>query len=244
MNMKAILFLFCAAFAFCATAQQPVLIPLRSLPPAELQVQAPRYCRVVVTCHYPTHPDGKTAPNDNRPEKIVAIKTGTVISQITTAICGRRSESWMIGKLQLNRNQEGSELLESRDDKNDPEYVPMQTGDFPEFSWIGPRNYLGSREWMGRTVLVFGTVKSCDPSSSFPRDNLNLSGLDMLGGTIAFIDSVTRLPVLLQTEQEMRIYQFTLLLPVDQKVPEDVRASVDKRNIRIERMLAPPARPF
>ena len=215
-------------------------------------MHAPDYCRWAVTYQYLSPERNGSSPaasasakknGDNRPAKIVITKTGTVISQITDAVCGRRSESWVLDKIQLNRTPESSGLFESPVNKADPDYISVETGDFPEFSWIDAATYSGTQKWQGRDVLVFRKQAPADLLSSHKNHQIKLD-INFSPGQSAFIDSDSRLPVMLQTREERRLYEFTLLPAVVQGLPGEVKSYIGEKNVRIRRMLALPARPF
>jgi len=254
--MKTICLFLLLAFSLPVIGQQPPLIPT-PLPSGKLPAAAPAYCQWVVTFQYlPSKPTGSsntspTAPkkanaNDNRPSKIVVIKTGTVISQVIDTLCGRRSESWLIGHFQLNRTSESKQLVESNDDPANPDYICVQTGDFSEFSWIGPGNYLGAQEWQGRMILVFrnDTPGVTSKPLSDPQVENSPSVPASATSQLALIDADSRLPALLQIGTETQIYEFTPLPKVVQPLPDEVKAHIDERKERIRKMLTPPARPF
>ena len=235
--MKISFLLLLAFFALPAAAQNTPATA--QLPSGKLPAQVPDYCRWVVSYQYQktaspspaARPSpGKPDPSDKRIARISVVKTEKIVSQCTEWMSGQRSESWLVNKFLFERNPASREFSSTLADHRDVGFEPVQTGDFPEFSWIQATNFKGQELWQGRRVLLFQKENSATSNGS--------------SSTTALIDAENRLPVLFQTGEERRLYEFSILPKAIQPLPPEINACIEKQNASIRRLLAPSARPF
>jgi hypothetical protein len=243
--MKIAVVLLVSSICLTSNAQEP---PSQApLSQKEILKHAPEYSKWVITYEYLPEESGKASKrstqtpqeNDNRIAKVVITKTKDIVSQMTFTNSGQRSESWLIANMQFNQNQESVGFFETSLEREALDYLPIETGDFSDFSWVGPSTYIGKEQWQGRSALVFHQKKAPEAIDEAISSSSNNSIKK-----IALIDEISRLPVMLQTQGERRLYKFTELPPETQTLPPQVVSMIQDKEKRRRIMSAPIPRPF
>ena len=233
--MKIPVFLLLAFLALPATAQNiPASVQLTA---GKIPAPVPDYCRWVISYQYQKTATTtgraaavKPATGDNRPAKVVVIKTGKIISQTIESVSGQRTESWIVNQAHLQRSSLNAGISAASVEENHPGFVPVQNGNFPEFAWVHASNFKGLQSWQGHQALLFQKEDKNRPNGGV--------------ACTAMIDSESLMPLMLQTGDELRLYECTWLPKTVQTLPPEVASYLDKLNDSFRRLLATPARPF
>lgn len=140
-----------------------------------------------------------------RVSQILTVKTGDIRQETTTFEGGKRAELWETQGLRMRKDPfSGKILLETGAER------PEGLGDFPEFSWISKENFRESKSLKGRVCLMFEAkvLRSIleDPKNAWRAKAEDFSEDAYVAATAA-IDSETRLPALLQWEDQVRTYE-------------------------------------
>jgi len=128
-------------------------------------------------------------------------------------------------------------------------------GVFGEFQWVHRRNYVGQRDYAGRLCNVYQeslydtTLGASAPESGYQEDDEGnvvpvqtgqlpepaVQPMRKTPARTAYIDAATRLPVALENQHGLRLYQFGPPLETPLTIPESFVALARKQQERTER---------
>ncbi|PTX94874.1 hypothetical protein DB345_11200 [Spartobacteria bacterium LR76] len=203
--------------------------------------------------------DGSAAANtdpskkDEIPAESRYVKTGDTICEATTSTKGVRQEIWRVAGLRVTIGADHAPLVFPDFGGDDIYSVDFKTSDFAGLNWISPTSYAGIQKWQGRDCIVFQGKVS--PFSVMQRQGQSqgeitmgekgdMSADDIMVPATAYIDVETRLPLFAQFGDEKRTYQYGPAPTAAQQLPAELASQVKEYVARIQRLSAPPTRPF
>lgn len=212
-----------------------------------------------------------STPKAGRIAQCTVTKTLPNRCEVAVDESGQKTVFWCAGKIQYTyRPGYNPPFMSIPGNPGDDSYRDMAQ-DFPEFRWISKENFVGVKAMSGRDCLVFQAAisraalepeKKVDPE--WEQINRVLTGnIADAGGqkspgkplddpqktsptaaSIAYVDLVTRLPVLLSLPSETRSYKFlpapTAILPL----PGDIAKQVEGFEQYSKKLAQPALRPY
>ena len=165
---------------------------------------------------------------------ITVTKTKNIIQEQILGANGQRKETWSVDNLQYLTIAGSSErqvmdrgaiakLYAAGID-----FTDFSKTDFPGLEWVTPNDYVGTSKVMGRDCILFSKTDPEKPQFTF----------------VAHVDMQTRLPVLLQKDNEIRVYQFGAPPQAMLALPRDLQQDLERRAKEREWMARMPARPY
>ena len=181
----------------------------------------------------------------SRVKVITIVKTGDITYQCIKTP-DRQSESWRIGPLQYNVTNGAGSF--SGTDPAEPNYAPMEPVDLPECAWISRKNFHDFMEIADSRCAVY-----VDTDVS-PETGVKAAGSKPLQGIIpdfvlskntrvACIDAKTKFPRMMQVGFVIRSYEFTLLPPKKQSLPQPLAEACEAIMRANRAFYQSPARP-
>ena len=230
--------------------------PLPDAPSDPLLQAAPDFSQWEIIFAYPkdhiSQPDAKASgkvPSAAAiwPGKSVTTKTRQIVHEEVTGLDGQRTEKWHIGTLQYARppgqtgwfESDGGRLADGT--AIDANYSPFPASGFRDLDWISRTTYLGTVKFHDRDCLVFTPGEAPnDVSADRAQQLANWESLP----TVACIDAVTRLPVLVRMNGGTRKFTFGNPPAEIQTLPSDLAEQVKKAEEARTRLHQQPQRPF
>ncbi|MFV0338297.1 MAG: hypothetical protein ACK5LK_08665, partial [Chthoniobacterales bacterium] len=126
--------------------------------------------------------------------RTIITKTKPLYHEQTIFSSGSKSDIWYTGDVFLTVNDGADPLINFKNEKNKGRITDYSKTDFPAFSWISKKNFIGIQKVLGRDCLVF-------------RAKIKKEADDPLIDTIACVDLQSRLPVAMQGDIT-QYYQF------------------------------------
>ncbi len=230
--------------------------PLPDAPSDPLLQSAPDFSQWEITFIYPkdpkSQPTAKPSGKDPSaaglcPGKSVTTKTRHIVHEDSTDIDGHHSEKWHIGTLQYARLPGQTVWFESDAGRLadgtaiDANYSPFPASGFRDLDWISRTTYLGTLKFNDRDCLVFTPDETTGKVSADRAQQLaNWESLP----TVACVDAVTRLPVLVRINGETRRFTFCDPPAEMQVLPSDLAEQVKKAEEARTRLHQQPQRPY
>ncbi len=230
--------------------------PLADAPSDPLLQSAPDFSQWEIAFTYPKDPRSQpTAKPSGKvpaataicPGKSVTTRTRQIVHEDVTDLDGQRTEKWHIGTLQYARPPGQKVWFESDaggladGTAIDANYSPFPASGFRDLDWISRTTYLGTLKFNDRDCLVFTPDDS--PNNVSVDRAQQLANWESLP-TVACIDAVTRLPVLVRINGETRRFTFCDPPAEMQVLPSDLAEQVKKAEEARTRLLQQPQRPY
>ncbi|XHR27152.1 MAG: hypothetical protein ACFUZC_14495 [Chthoniobacteraceae bacterium] len=223
----------------------------------EALARAPEFSKWVVSY-------GKATPGlgggDLLPQgggKVVVIKTQSIIRERSTE-AGDKVDKWHIGEVQYTVIPTTKQCVTAdlaafqRGVASADYYTDYSQTDFPGMEWVSEKNYVRSLKYMGRDCLVFQDTLSLYTAEELKELQKDRNGkkrasfnpADYQIPVLAYVDSQTRLPVLLQRGSELRVYRFAAPPAAMLKPPAEVLQNIKKKTEQDKELSTMPSRPF
>lgn len=228
--------------------------PLPDAPSDPLLQAAPDFSQWEITFTSPKDPNRQTTAKSTGeaataicPGKSVTTKTRQIVHEEVTGLDGQTTENWHIGTLQYARPPGQTVWFESDAGRLadgtaiDANYSPLPASGFRDLDWISRTSFLGTVKFHDHDCLIF-TPHDVPNDISFDRVHL-LSTWESLP-TVACIDAVTRLPVLVRIRGETRKFTFCDPPAEMQTLPSDLAEQVKKAEEARTRLHQQPQRPY
>jgi hypothetical protein len=206
------------------------ILPL-PLPPGELISQAPDPGQWVVSSASVGPAPASDASQPNQPPPKLSVLTFTKANKLyridSTDSSGRTMVRWKDHQLQATYLGTSPIPLVSYtpsfgSDGRVIYYMDFSKSDFPEFSWISARNYLGQTKLATGMAMVFKAKISAKGVAMAVLSMSHVSPAD----AVAVVDVATHHPVMLQVEDELLQYQFNQG-SADVTLPPEVKQQFD-----------------
>jgi hypothetical protein len=242
-----------ASIALAQTAPQPNA-PLTG----EVLAHAPEFSKWTISY-------GKATPglggDDISPQgggKVVVVtKTKTILCERSTQT-GDKVDKWHIEGVQYTVIPKTKQCITAdlaafqRGVASADYYTDYSLTDFPGMEWVSAKNYVHSLQYMGRDCLVFQDILSLYTAEELREIQKDRNGkkrasfnpADYQIPVLAYVDSQTRLPVMLQRGSELRVYRFEAPPGAMLKPPAEVLQNIKKRIEKDKELSTMPARPF
>jgi hypothetical protein len=184
----------------------------------------------------PTDASGAAKPDPTAPKPAVLniTKSGKIYLVESVSPDGKKMTRWKNEQFQATYPPEVSSPSIAFN-SNAPNYVDFSKSDFPEFTWISAKNYVGMTKLGAAMGLVF--------KGSVPIRGARMALLSMQhpnpSDAIAVVDLNTHMPLMLQVGDEILVYQFTSG-GTDVTLPPDVHKAFDLLRTRIQNASAVP----
>ena len=249
--MKILVTLRCVTLVFMGivgtlSAQTPRPSP-QPMPTGPLiQSRAPEFSRWTVTYNQKRATATKpatAAPEQAKPQpakRLLVVRTQNVrYSQLSDA-AGRQTETWYCDNIEFITDPATKRRL-AYAIGHDPELEPetnFSRTDFPGLEWVSAKTYLDVRTVMGRDCIIFskgGNEPETNQDGPLPASS---------GGTVAYVDLATRLPILLQSNGENRVYQFEQPPQSKLTLPPDIQQALEFNVKHAQELARMPGRPF
>ncbi len=223
--------LACIGFAGALFAETPHSQPLPSGP--LIQLRAPEFSQWTVTY--------KGAAKQVK--RLSVVRTQEIRHALLFDADGHQNERWCVGNMEFISDPVIQRRLAysiGHDPDIDPE-LNFANSDFPGCEWISAKHYVDTRTVMGQECLFFSrsgssaAAASQDASSGLPAG---------AGGTVAYVSLKTRLPVILQINGEIRVYQFEAPPQAKLTLPADIQATLEFNKKHAQELMRMPERPF
>jgi len=211
-----------------------------------IQSRAPDFSRWTVTYNQKKATAAKpaaTAPEQAKPQpakRLLVVRTKNIrYSQLSNA-AGHQVETWYYDNLEFVTDPAIKRRL-AYDIGHDPELEPetnFSHTDFPGLEWISAKTYVDVRTVMGRDCIIFskgGNAPEANQDGPLPSSS---------GGTVAYVDLATRLPILLQSNGETRVYQFEPPPQSQLTLPADIQQALEFNVKHAQELARMPGRPF
>lgn len=164
---------------------------------------------------HPTHMKGKP-----RIQEVTTVKTGDIRREVTTYTSGQKDERWVKGDIVVRR----SGLTGKIEVETESTAV-----DFPELSWIQPRDFKEVRKMHGAECLFFeGQIERLQVEDGRLYGAIGGTGTEERLKATAVIDLKTRRPLSLEFERVKRTYTFGPRPSSKLVLPRDLAAAVQK----------------
>lgn len=216
--------------------------------PGGIPVQkfAPEYARWTVT-EKSREENGDNASGPRIVRRV--LKTGNLRHIVTEVSGGLNLEVWCKDTFQVIVRPEWSKpVVTSGQSSEEAARFDLSGGDFPEFDWVGEKNFSGISRVQGRECLLY--QDSVQPRTNI--DSIRLAeeaaarkGVDIRQSlqVIACVAVDTRLPVFLQRGDEIVTYDFAEKPGVALTLPPEIEAALREWQLARQQMIRKPVRP-
>ncbi len=202
--------------------------------------------------------DGSAAANtdpskkDEIPAESRYVKTGDTICEATTNTKGVRQEIWRVAGLRVTIGADHAPLVFPDFGGDDIYSVDFKTSDFAGLNWISPTSYAGIQKW--QAVIASYSRESqpvqrhATPGPISRRDYHGRKGRYVgrrhHGSGHGLHRRGNAAPLFAQFGDEKRTYQYGPAPTAAQQLPAELASQVKEYVARIQRLSAPPTRPF
>lgn len=219
--------------------------------------RAPIFSKWSVTCS-PAKAAGSQSGQRRMDTLLVITKTKDIMYEQTVDAWGGKKEKWCAGALQYsflpgsNRWTAFDRGAFVKNSANGAYYSDYSSTDFPEAAWVSAKNYVDIVKYSGRDCLFFKDILIL-----FSKDELKeineerakahqspLTADDCIVAVAAYVDLETRLPVMCQRGDEVRLFKFMAPPQAMLVLPPEVQKDLKRRANDIELLSRMPARPF
>jgi len=219
-----------SALAQPAPSPTPHPIPVGNL----IERRSPPFSKWTITCMRSSTAaaigleEKKSTPQAQKVvRRITFTRNKNILNEQIINDKGERFETWRIGNLQFTTFPGSTERVEidPKDETDGQSYSDLSKTDFPDFAWVTDQTYVDVQEVRGRECIIFKTGDSAD-------------------SVVGCVDLRTRLPFLLQTRKETRLYEFDTSSQPTLTIPQDLQELLERRAKQLEQMARMPARPW
>jgi hypothetical protein len=244
--MKNILFLcalFSAAALFHGQAQTAPQATPPPLAPGPLISRAPDFSQWMMSMKSGAlDPTQLASPQNIKfDQRTLVTKTGPIRREISATADGQKTEMWLWDKYQATTatGHDDPTIVMQGANARAGFFADYSKSDFTGFDWISKNNYIGVQAMEGIPCIVFHEGPAELPSGA----PANGAPAIPESGSTAYISLQGRLPVLLQTDSAVVLYQWQQAPTTQLTLPANVKAAVDRIQARLTQAAAPPAIP-
>jgi hypothetical protein len=199
----------------------------------------------------PMPPPAGTAAKEavpmGRPSKVVVTKSNATYHEETLDQAGQRREKWSVGDRELIRLPGCRTWINAGLNPFDALRSDYSKSEFPGFSWIASRNYLGTQKVFWGDCWVFKSkLESLKLTHLAAYEAaLSVGPLRPRHAVVVFawVNIETRMPVALRVDDEVRIYRFEAPPVEELAPPTEVASQFQQWQKELGSFLKPPPKP-